>query len=103
MADETHHPEAPLDRGHERLRKQVELQAKRMKQADEDRPTLMAQTVFLGTLGLLFVLPVVGAAYLGRWLDSLATGYSVFWSVSLLLLGIVIGGFNVYLFLRSTQ
>jgi ATP synthase protein I len=103
MADETRRPDDQLERRYQRLRRQVERQARRMKQADEDRPTLLAQTVFLGTLGLLFVLPVVGGAYLGRWLDSLLAGYSVSWTVSFLLLGIVLGAANVYLFLKSMR
>ena len=48
-----------------------------MAQAEKERPTLLAQTVFLGTLALLFVLPVVGGAYLGHWIDGLQAGYSV--------------------------
>jgi ATP synthase protein I len=85
----------------DKLRKQVELQAKRMLQAEQDRPTLFGQTVYVGTLGLLFVIPVIGGAYLGQWLDSLASGYSVRWTVSLILLGVAVGGLNVYLFVRE--
>ena len=85
----------------EELKRQVERQAQRMRQAEEDRPTLIAQTVYVGMLGLLFVLPVVGGAYLGRWLDSMLEGYSMRWTLSLLFLGIVIGAFNVYLFVRE--
>jgi len=83
------------------LRKQVERQARRMKQAERDRPTLIGQTVYVGTLGLLFVLPVIGGAYLGHWLDSLAAGYSTRWTLSLILLGIFVGALNVYLFIRE--
>jgi ATP synthase protein I len=83
------------------LRKQVERQARRMKQAEHDRPTLIGQTVYVGTLGLLFVLPVIGGAYLGQWLDSLAAGYSTRWTLSLILLGIFVGALNVYLFIRE--
>ena len=85
----------------EELRQAVERQAKRMRKAEHERPTLIGQTVFLGTLGLLFVLPVVGGAYLGIWLDSLVSGYSTRWTMSLILLGIFIGGLNVYLFIRE--
>lgn len=54
-----------------------------------------------GTLGLLFVVPIVVGAYLGRWLDTLASGYSVRWTVSLIVLGITVGGYNVLRFLRD--
>lgn len=83
------------------LRKQVEDQARRLKKAERERPTLLGQTVYIGTLGLLFVLPVVGGAYLGRWLDSLAAGYSVRWTVSLILVGVVVGAVNNYLFIKA--
>jgi ATP synthase protein I len=84
----------------ERLRRSVERQAERMEQAEKDRPTLLAQTVFLGTLSLLFVLPVVAGAYLGRWLDGQSPGYSVRWTMSLLAAGLVVGAVNVYLYVR---
>jgi len=86
---------------HNELRKQVERQARRMKKAERERPTLIGQTVYIGTLGLLFVLPVIGGAYLGQWLDSLVTGYSIRWTTSLILVGVFVGGLNVYLFIRE--
>lgn len=85
----------------EQLRKQVERQARRMKQADKDRPTLLSQTVYIGTLGLLFVLPLIAGAYLGRWLDTLVEGYSIRWTLSLIFIGVVIGAINVYLFIKE--
>ncbi len=85
----------------EKLEEQVEKQARRIKQAEKERRTLIGQTVYLGTLGLMFVLPVVGGAYLGQWLDSLSTGYEVHWTVSMIVLGVVVGGMNVYLFVRE--
>lgn len=83
------------------LKKQVERQAQRMKQAERDRPTLIGQTVYIGTLGLLFVLPLVGGAYLGHWLDTLATGYSTRWTMSLIFVGVIVGAVNVYLSIRE--
>jgi len=83
------------------LKEQVERQARRMKKAERERPTLIGQTIYIGTLGLLFVLPVIGGAYLGQWLDSLVAGYSVRWSVSLILVGVFIGAMNVYLFIKE--
>lgn len=85
------------------VRKQVERQAQRMQKAERERPTLIAQTAYIGTLGLLLVLPVVGGAYLGHWLDSLVTGYSIRWTVSLILLGVMLGAINVYLFIKDRE
>lgn len=83
------------------LRKKVESQARRMRQADRERPALLAQTVYVGTLGLLFVLPIVVGAYLGLWLDSLCEGYSLGWTLSFIVAGIVLGAVNVYLFVKE--
>ena len=85
----------------EQLRKQVEQQARRMKQAEEDKPNLLGQTMYLGTLGLLFVLPILGGAYLGLWLDDLSSDYSASWTISLILLGAFIGMFNVYYYIKE--
>jgi ATP synthase protein I len=90
----------PADDGR-RLREGVEQQARRIDKGRREQRSVMAQTVYLGTLGLLLVLPAVGGAYLGQWLDGLAAGYSIRWTVSLIVLGIVVGAFNVYFFLRD--
>ncbi len=86
---------------HQQLRKQVEKQAHRMKKARREQDTLLSQTIYLSTLGLLFIVPVVGGAYLGVWLDKMQEDYSAFWTASMLLLGLIIGVMNVYLFIRE--
>jgi len=86
---------------HDELNERIERQAQRLRQADRERSTLMAQTIYLGTLGLVFVLPVVGGAYLGHWLDSLIEGYSMRWTLSLIFLGVVIGAVNAWLLIRE--
>jgi len=86
---------------YDKLRKKVESQARRMQQAEKDRPTLFSQTVFIGTLGLLFILPVVLGAYFGLWLDSKVQGYCIQWTVSFIIIGVFIGAINVYLFIRE--
>jgi ATP synthase protein I len=84
-----------------KLKERIRMQTLRMKQAERDRPTLLGQTVFLGTLGLLFVVPVVIGAYVGQWLDEFMEGYSIHWTMSLIMLGVAIGAVNVYLFVRE--
>ncbi|HSB44324.1 MAG TPA: AtpZ/AtpI family protein [Nitrospira sp.] len=78
------------------LKEEVAKQIRRMKQAEHDRPTLLRQTVYLGTLGLLFVVPVIVGAYVGRWLDGLSAGYSMRWTLSLIILGVGVGAMSVY-------
>lgn len=87
--------------GEKTLEQSVEKQVQRIKQADKDRRTLLGQTVYLGTIGVMLVLPIVVGAYLGRWLDSLTPGYVVHWTVSMIFLGVVVGGVSVYLFIRD--
>ncbi|MBI5438117.1 MAG: AtpZ/AtpI family protein [Nitrosomonadales bacterium] len=72
-----------------------------MQRAEQERPTLLAQSVFMGTLALLFVLPVILGAYLGNWLDNLAQGYSIHWTMGLIFIGLVVGAVNVYMYVRE--
>lgn len=85
----------------EQLRKSVEKQVKRMQRAERERPMLLAQSVFMGTLALLFVLPLILGAYLGNWLDDMAQNYSMRWTMGLMFIGLVIGVVNVYLYVRE--
>ena len=89
------------DDNHEQLHKRIEQQTDRMQRAERDRKTLMAQTVYLGTLGLVFVLPVIVGAYVGNWLDNQLEGYSMRWTLSLIFLGLVIGAINAWLMIRE--
>ncbi len=91
----------PPNGDQERLERQVDNQVRRMERAERERRTLLAQTVYIGVLGLLFVLPVIGGAYLGQWLDGLLAGYSMRWTLSLIFLGVVVGAANVYFFVRE--
>jgi ATP synthase protein I len=94
---------APADSGSpdQKLENTVEKQARRIKRAEKERRTLVGETVYLGTLGVMFVLPVIAGAYLGEWLDKLSQGYEVHWTISMIVLGVVVGAFNVYFFIRE--
>lgn len=81
------------------LKHEVERDVERFREAERSRRTLLAQTVYLGTVGLLFALPIVAGAYAGRWIDGLVEGYSIRWTVSLIVLGVGVGAVNVYLLL----
>ena len=48
------------------VRKDVE----RIEKGERERRSMLGYTVFMGTIAGLFVVPVVGGAYLGRWLDT---------------------------------
>ena len=83
------------------FKQEVARKAERLERAERRKATLIGQTVYAGMIGLVFVLPIVGGAYLGRWIDDLASGYSVRWTVSMILLGIAIGGLNVYWLIKE--
>ncbi|AEF99277.1 AtpZ/AtpI family protein [Methylomonas methanica] len=72
----------------------------RLNRKDSQSASWIGMLFYGGTLDLLFVTPIVLGAYLGRWLDTLAAGYSVRWTVSLIVLGIVTGGYNVFRFIQ---
>ena len=85
----------------QRLKKKIESQVKRIKKAEHDRPNLLSQTVNLSTLVLVMLLPIIAGVYLGHWLDGLVEGYSMHWTLSLLVIGIVIGIFNLYFLIKD--
>ena len=85
----------------EKLKASVQTQIGRIQKAERARRTLLANTVYLGTLGLIFVLPVIAGAYLGNWLDNRIKGYSFSWTVTLIVLGVFVGAMDVYLFVRE--
>jgi ATP synthase protein I len=85
----------------EKLRARVQTQARRIRKAKKEQRTLLANTIYLGTLGIIFVLPVIVGAYLGSWLDNRLPGYSFSWTVTLIVLGVFVGSMNVYLFVRE--
>jgi len=87
----------------DKLREDVEKRVRRMQRAERERDSLLAQSVYMGTLALLFVLPVVAGAYIGNWLDDLAEGYSFRWTIGLIFAGLVVGVINVYIYIREHE
>ncbi|CAA9891560.1 putative F0F1-ATPase subunit [Candidatus Methylobacter favarea] len=83
------------------LKIKIKSQITRIKKAEHDRPNLLSQTIYIGTLGLVMVLPIIAGAYLGSWLDGMMAGYSMHWTLSLLLTGVVIGILNVYFLIKD--
>ena len=85
----------------QRLKNKIECQIKRIKKAEHDRPNLLSQTVYIGTLGLVMILPIIVGVYLGHWLDEMLEGYSTRWTLSLLFTGLAVGIFNVYFLIKD--
>lgn len=83
----------------DQLRDELRTQTRRWREAR--KAGMLGLLVTGGTAGLLLVLPLIAGAYLGRWLDEQSAGYSVRWTVNLILLGLAIGVYNVYLFFKE--
>ncbi|QSR86629.1 AtpZ/AtpI family protein [Candidatus Methylacidiphilum infernorum] len=90
-----------MEKDKKKLVEKVLEDVSKIEEAKKFKPTLLSQTVFLGTLGVLFILPVVVGAYLGRWLDEKLPGYALHWTISLIILGVILGALNVYIFIRN--
>ena len=84
----------------QKLLEQTQRDIDRLSKKEKAPAGWMGVLFYGGTLGLLFVTPIVLGAYLGRWLDTLVAGYSVRWTVSLIVLGIVTGAYNAYTFIQ---
>lgn len=83
------------------LKKSVRQDIEKIEKSKKEHMTVLAQTVYLGTLGFLFILPVIVGAYLGLWLDEKLKGFSISWTISLIIVGIFVGAINVYLFIKE--
>lgn len=84
----------------EKLETQVDRDVTRLKTAKKNSHLILAQTAYLGTLGVVIALPIVAGAYLGRWLDDRSTGFSFSWTVCLIVLGVFVGATNAYFFIK---
>lgn len=86
----------------DKLKKSIQTAVKKLEKAKREKTTILAQTVYLGTLGFIFILPIIAGAYLGVWLDDkLQAHFSISWTINLIVLGIIVGAINVYLFMRE--
>lgn len=73
--------------------KDIGQRAHRMKKArDDPGPSPLRGFGTFGMIGWSIVVPTVGGAALGRWLDRVAP-QDFSWTIALLLGGVVLGGF----------
>ena len=84
------------------LRSTIERQVEFAIRSQRRRASLLARTVYLGSVGIMLVLPIVAGAYLGRWLDEHTDVFSFSWTVSLIVVGVFVGAGNVAVFIRQT-
>jgi len=78
-----------------RFRRSVEREGRRLERAGRERHSFWHTASLVGSGGWLFVVPVVGGAYLGRWLDRRLAG-EISWTITGILLGVAIGVWNLW-------
>jgi ATP synthase protein I len=54
----------------------------------------------IGVLGWIIVFPMLAGLFAGRWLDR-HFGTGIFWSAPLLMLGLVLGGFFAWKWMKN--
>ena len=83
------------------LRRDLEVQARRREKAESSMRKILLGMVYLGTLAVLFLFPLLAGLYLGNWLDNRNPEYQYRWTINLMLLGLFLGVVNVVLFIRE--
>ncbi len=85
--------------------KEIERSARGLRRWKDERRTFWNYASVIGAGGWLFVIPVVAGAYLGKYLDrTIAAGGHISWTLTLIILGIAAGIYNVWFFLmRRTK
>ncbi len=81
-----------------RFPREVDKSARELIKARREKRTFWRYVYLLGAGGWLFVIPVVGGAYLGKYLDGKFGGKGISWTLTFLVLGIVLGVYNVWRF-----
>ena len=82
----------------EKLKRSAVRRIGRLKKAEREGSGLGSISASLGVLGLLVIVPVVGGAYLGVWLDNHYDTYG--WTPTLIVIGVCIGAWNTFTYLR---
>lgn len=74
--------------------------AQRKRRARGEHDQVWSWLGMFGLVGWTVAVPTVGGVFLGRWLDARLDG-SVSWTITLLLVGVVLGGLNAWYWIRQ--
>lgn len=86
---------------HEKLRQSISSDLKKHQNFEREKQSVLAQSVFLGTIGVVIVTPIVAGAYFGLWLDDQYKTFSFSWTISFIIIGVVVGVFNAIYFVKE--
>ena len=74
-----------------------EIQRKVVQLESREKVHFWTYFSLVGSIGVLFIFPVILGTYLGWWLDGQYQGSQVSWTMSGILLGLGLGFYMVYL------
>ena len=79
--------------------------AKELMEARKDKDGFLHYAYVLGVGGWLLALPIVGGAYLGKYLDKkVGVSGGISWTITFIIIGIAVGFFNLwYTFIKRAQ
>jgi len=80
--------------------REVRGKAERLSRARRLRGGFWQHVAQVGSLGFVFVLPLVAGAYLGRWLADYTGRPGL--AVGVLLIGLLVGGFGSWRLIRQS-
>ncbi len=85
--------------------KDIGKSAKELMEARKERGTFWHYAYILGVGGWLLALPIVGGAYLGKYLDKKMGGSGrISWTITLIIIGIAVGFYNLWCtFMKRAQ
>jgi ATP synthase protein I len=85
--------------------KDIEKSAKELMNARKEKGTFLHYAYVLGVGGWLLALPIVGGAYLGKYLDKKIGGSGgISWTITFIIIGIAVGFYNLwYNFMKRSQ
>ncbi|MDA8088346.1 MAG: AtpZ/AtpI family protein [Nitrospiraceae bacterium] len=86
----------------EKFPDEIERSASELMRARGKKSSFWRYAYTIGVGGWLFVLPVVGGAYLGHYLDGKMKG-GISWTITFIIIGIATGIYNVWLFYFRRQ
>jgi len=73
-----------------------EIRRKIEKLEEEKEKNIWAALSYIGSVSVIFLLPVVAGAYIGWWLDGRYSVGKISWTITGILVGIFVGIYNVY-------
>ncbi|MEW6585839.1 MAG: AtpZ/AtpI family protein, partial [Nitrospirota bacterium] len=77
----------------------IEKSAKNLLRGRKEGYTFWHYAYVLGIGGWLLAIPIVGGAYLGKYLDGKIGSGGISWTLTCILIGIAMGIYNVWYFL----